>query len=247
MSISNKSVQFSFTHSSISKALHWIGIVVIVLSSSCDRTDRLPIDNSNNMIILLNPESELGEEWEHRRLRRTDTTYTRVESAFGHTIRAEGNNSASILFRVFEPIALNCNTLRWSWYVEKPQQSSDLRTKGMDDVAASVFVMFGDSGIFRDIPVPTLKYVWANKQHRIGEIITGPYLKESVRTIVIRRGSPVDQKLVTERVNLSEDYKNAFGESLNDGVNGIAIFTDNDDTRESIVAHYGKIELLCNE
>jgi len=24
------------------------------------------------------------------------------------------------------------------------------------------------------------------------------------------------------------------------------IFTDNDDTKEPIVAHYGKIELLCN-
>jgi len=73
------------------------------------------------------------------------------------TLKSASWTSASILFRLSEPIDLGCNTLRLSWYVQKPQQGSELRTKGNDDVAASVFVLFGDPGIFYDKPVPTLK------------------------------------------------------------------------------------------
>jgi len=228
------------------RSILWCEVCLLALCSSCATPDRTPLDKRDNHIVLLNPEIELNEDWEHRRLRRGYTTYDRVNSTLGHTIRAVGNESASILFRLFEPVNLNCNRLRWSWFVEKPQSSSDLRTKGMDDVAASVFVLFGDPGFFRDKPVPTLKYAWANKQHRIGEIIVGPYHKKHVRTIIARTGRPTNNKLVNNHANLNEDYLKAFGEAPENGVYGIAIFSDNDDTNEPITAHYGRIELHCN-
>ena len=228
------------------QSFHWSGVCLIVLCASCMPLDKTPPDKHDNLIVLLNPELGISEHWEHRRLRRGDTTYARVESALGYTIQATGNRSASILLRLFEPIDPGCNTLRWSWYVQKPQQGSELRTKGKDDVAASVFVLFGDPGIFYDKPVPTLKYVWANDKHRKGEIIAGPYHKKYIRTIIVRTGSPVDQRLVKDRANLREDYIKAFGDVPQDGIYGIALFTDNDDTKEPIVAHYGRIDLLCN-
>lgn len=227
-------------------SIRWCGACLLALCASCTTPGKTSLDRSDNLIVLLNPELELSKDWEHRRLRRGDTTYGRVNSTLGHTIQAIGNKSASILFRLFEPINLDCNRLRWSWFVPMPQSSSDLHTKGMDDVAASVFILFGDPGLFGDKPVPTLKYVWANEQHRIGEIIAGPYHKKYVRTIIVRTGSPTDQKLVIDHANLSDDYMKAFGRAPKDGIYGIAIFTDNDDTREPIVAHYGKIDLLCN-
>ena len=225
---------------------HWCGVCLLAFCASCTTLEKTPLDKSDNLIVLLNPELELNEDWEHRRLRRGDTTYTRVNSTLGYTIQATGNESASIFFRLFEPIDLDCNRLRWGWFVLRPQPSSDLRTKGMDDVAASIFILFGDPGIFRDNPVHTLKYVWANKQHRVGEIIAGPYHKKYVRTIIVRTGSSAIQKLVIDHANLSDDYIKAFGEAPKDGIFGIAVFTDNDDTKEPIVAHYGRIELLCN-
>jgi hypothetical protein len=221
-------------------------VCVLVLCASCATLDKTPPDRRDNLIVLLNPELGIGEHWEHRRLRRGDTTYTQVESTLGYTVQATGNKSASILFRLFEPINLGCNTLRWSWYVQKPQQGSELHTKGKDDVAASVFVLFGDPGIFYDKPVPTLKYVWANDKHRKGEIITGPYHKKYIRTVIVRTGSSVTHELVTDRTNLNDDYLKAFDEARKDGIYGIAIFTDNDDTKEPIIAHYGRIDLLCN-
>lgn len=206
----------------------------------------MPLDKRDNLIVLLNPELELGEDWEHRRLRRGDTAYNRVNSTLGYTMQATGNSSASILFRLFEPINLDCNRLRWSWLVSKPQPGADLHVKGSDDVAASIFILFGDPGIFLDKPVPAIKYAWTNKKHRTGEIIVGPYQHKYVRTIVVRTGSHPNQGLVADQANLEEDYLKAFGEAPANGISGIAIFTDNDDTEEPIVAHYGRIELVCN-
>jgi len=229
------------------RALRWSGILLLLIGAGCAESDRSLLNRNDDSIVLLNPQVELGEDWQHRRLRGGVTTYTQVESALGHSIRAQGNESASILFRFFDPIGLNCDTLSWSWYVEHPQQGADLRVKGRDDVAAAVFIMFSDPGIFQDRPVPTLKYVWANNHHQAGDIIVGPYLKKYIPTFVVRTGSAADQKMVMNRTNLSEDYQKAFGEVPADGIYGVAIFTDNDDTREPIVAHYGKIELLCDQ
>jgi len=220
--------------------------LLAVFVSGCS-VDRIALDKKDDLIVLLNPELALDGEWEHRRLKRSDTEYVHVETGLGHTIRATGNQSASILYRFFEPISLNCDRMRWSWFVQEPQPGSDLRVKGRDDVAASVFVMFGDAGLFQDKPVPTLKYVWANKQHNKGDIIAGPYQKEFIRTIVLQNDNAGEQKLVTENVNLKQDYVKAFGVEPEGNIYGVAIFTDNDDTREPIVAHYGKIELLCRE
>ncbi len=142
------------------------GIYLLLLCAGCVSPDREVLEKDGNNIVLLNPESGLGDDWEHRRLRRADTSYEAVETGFGNTIRATSNQSASILYRLFEPTGPECNRLRWSWFVENPQPGSVLHTKGKDDVAASVFVMFGDSGIFQDNPVPTLKYAWANSRHK---------------------------------------------------------------------------------
>ena len=220
-------------------------IFLLLFCAGCVSPDRQALSKSGNNIVLLNPEFGLGDDWQHRRLRRADTRYEAVETELGFTIRATGQQSASILYRLFEPTGPECKRLRWSWLVRQPQPGSDLHIKGRDDVAASVFVMFGDAGIFQDKPVPTLKYVWANNSHQKDEVIVGPYQKKYIRTRILRVGGA--DALVTETVNLREDYLRMFGEAPNNGVYGVAIFTDNDDTRESIVAHYGKIELICHQ
>lgn len=234
-------------HCLLTRVLCLSGILLLLMGAGCTESGKSLLNRNHDSIVLLNPEMELGEDWQHRRLRGGNTTYTHVKSVLGHSIRAQGNESASILFRFFDPISLDCDTLGWSWYVEHPQAGADLRVKGRDDVAAAVFIMFSDPGIFQDRPVPTLKYVWTNNHHQVGDIIVGPYFKKYMRTFVVRTGSATDQKMVMNRTNLSEDYKKAFAENPPDGIYGVAIFTDNDDTREPIVAHYGKIELFCDE
>jgi hypothetical protein len=226
---------------------YWVGAGLVLLCASCLPLDKSVLVRDANIIVLLEPEAGLGDDWQHRRISRADTLYEAVESSLGHSIRATGNQSASIVYRLFEPVRSECNHLRWQWLVRKPQAGSDLHVKGSDDVAASVFVLFGDPGIFQDKVVPTLKYVWANDQHQKDEIIAGPYHKGYIKTRVLRVGGNDGQAMVVENVNLREDYLRVFGEVPTGRIHGIAIFTDSDDTRKPIVAHYGKIELLCGQ
>lgn len=197
-------------------------------------------------IVLLDPSKGLDENWEHQRLGRGETTYAQTVTHLGTTIIATGNHSASILYKVFEGIDLSCHTLQWDWYVAELQETSNLRIKGLDDVGASIMVSFGDPGVFRDKPVPILKYVWANENHSEGDIIIGPYQTRYIRTIIVRTGSVADDGLVRERRNLVTDFNNAFGRPPGAKIYAIGLFTDNDDTREPVVAHYGPVVLICD-
>lgn len=215
--------------------------------AACTITQKAIIRSGERDVILLNPEDGISTHWEHQGLKKRNTLYERVKTDLGTTIRATGNVSASILYRMFEPIDLNCDKLGWSWYVYEPQATSNLRIKGEDDVAASLFVFFGDPGMFRDKPVPTLRYAWANQKHHVDEIIKGPYHEEFLRTIIVRIGKPERQEMIDEDRNLIEDFMRAFGDVPGSGIHGIAIFTDNDDTGEAIEAHYGMVSLICDQ
>lgn len=213
---------------------------------ACSTTPKPSLTQTDDKIVLLDPSARLDQTWEHRALRKGETTYSQVRTTLGSTVKATGNVSASILFRVFEGIDLSCDTLEWAWFVEEPQKSSDLRQKGFDDVGASIWVSFGDPGLLRDNVVPTLRYVWANETHEVNEIIIGPYQVEYVRTIVVRIGSASGHSLVQEKRNLVNDFKEAFKRPPEGMIYAVGIFTDNDDTQEPITAHYGPIKLVCN-
>lgn len=221
-------------------------MLVLLLTVACTTTPKPALIETDNKFILLDPSSDLDQNWEHRALRKGETTYRRVDTPLGSTIEATGNVSASILFRVFAGIDLSCDTLEWTWFVQDLQKTSDLRTKGRDDVGASVLISFGDPGLLRDTPVPTLRYVWANEHHAENDIIVGPYQKKHLRTIVVRSGPVTDYRLVREKRNLVNDFTEAFGVLPSDGIYAIGIFTDNDDTKEPITAHYGSVALICD-
>jgi hypothetical protein len=221
-------------------------LALVLFIAACTTTPENILTRADSKILLLDPSKDLDESWEHQVLRKRGTTYTQFESRLGNTIKATGNVSASILYRVFEGIDLSCSTLEWNWFVEALQQTSDLRKKGLDDVGASILIAFGDPGPFRDNSVPTLKYVWANAKHSKNDIITGPYQAKYLRTIIVQTGPAAEYNLVRERRDLVSDYIEAFGKSPSDKIYAIGLFTDNDDTKEPITAHYGAITLICN-
>jgi hypothetical protein len=57
---------------------------------------------------------------------------------------------------------------------------------------------------------------------------------------IVQGGAGELQQWVTEKRNVYEDYKKAFGEEPT-MISGVAIMTDTDNTRESAVAWYGDI------
>jgi hypothetical protein len=57
---------------------------------------------------------------------------------------------------------------------------------------------------------------------------------------VVETGDEKLQQWVSEKRNIYEDYKQAFGDAPA-MISGVAIMTDTDNTRESAVAWYGDI------
>jgi hypothetical protein len=159
-------------------------------------------------------------------------------------IRAEGQKSASGLMRSVDVDFKNCPTIEWRWRADELQHSANLRDKKFEDVAASIFLLFGDPGFMSNPePVPTLRYVWTNENHTKEEVIDNPYLPGIVRSIVIRSGE--SGSWFTERRNVSKDYERAFGSAPKDTIHAIAIFTDNDQTQEPVTAYYRWARIQC--
>jgi hypothetical protein len=66
------------------------------------------------------------------------------------------------------------------------QTEIDLRQKSKEDVAASLFLTFGDPGfMMMPNPVPTLRYVWTTEHMTIGELLDNPFQPDIIRTIVV--------------------------------------------------------------
>jgi len=159
-------------------------------------------------------------------------------------IRAEGKNSASGLIRPFNIDTKDCPRFEWRWRVDQLQKSANLNDKKREDVAASIFLLFGDPGFMSSPePVPTLRYVWTNEQHLKEDVIDNPYLPGVVRSIVIRTGE--SGRWFTESRDIKKDYENAFGEPPTEWIHAIALFTDNDQTKEPVIAYYKWARVQC--
>jgi hypothetical protein len=58
--------------------------------------------------------------------------------------------------------------------------------------------------------------------------------------IVTQNGNQRAGEWITEKRNVYEDYKNAFGEEPTN-ISGVAIMTDTDNTKKSATAYFGDI------
>ncbi len=187
----------------------------------------------------------IQDEWLHMPIKgRTEYRLAHLDGRLG--IRARGMGGASGLTRRVEIDSERCPWIEWTWRVERLQASADLNSREHEDVAASLFSLFGDLGLISmPDPVPTLRYVWTNEAVPAGSIVDNPYLPGVVRSIVVRSGQADTGRWVTERRNLHEDFVAAFGSEPPEPVHVVALFTDNDQTEEPVEAYYGQARSLC--
>jgi hypothetical protein len=161
-------------------------------------------------------------------------------------IRAVGRHSAPLLIRRVSIDPELCPVVEWSWSVTRMQHGADLYVKEQEDVAASVFLLFGDPGfLFDSKPVPTMRYVWTNGKVPIESIVDSPYMPGTVRSIVVESGMDRIGGWITERRDVMEDFLNAFGYRPTERIHAVALFTDNDQTEEPVEAYYGSGRALC--
>jgi len=114
----------------------------------------------------------------------------------------------------------------------------DERTKGGDDYAARVYVVFPSTLFWRTRAV---NYIWANRLPR-GAFLPNAYTGNAVM-VAVESGDGNAGRWIDEERDLAEDYRRAFGEDP-PRIGAVAIMTDTDNTGEEAVAWYGAIRFL---
>lgn len=183
------------------------------------------------------------------------TEYVLVKEGEQVVVKAVSEASASGLTKEVSINPKDYPIVRWRWKIENLLQHSDVSRKDGDDYPARLYITFAyDPGhvsfgrklkykagraLFGDIPIGALNYIWETKTP-VGTIVENAYT-DFAQMIVVESGPSKVGMWVEEERNIYEDYKKAFGEepSL---INGVAIMSDTDNTKERVVAFYGDIE-----
>jgi Protein of unknown function (DUF3047) len=195
-------------------------------------------------VLLFSAERAIQDEWQEI-LIRGKTEYRVTASAGRVAIRAIGQGSASGLVRRVQVNPVNCPRFEWSWRVDQLQTTADIRVKEKEDVAASIYLVFGDPGLLlTPKQVPSLRYVWTNQRIDVESIVDSPYLPGTVKSVVVRSGSRQPEWFVESR-NILTDFERAFGYAPKEAIEAIALFTDNDQTKEPVLGYYEWGRLKC--
>ncbi len=129
--------------------------------------------------------------------------------------------------------------LTWRWRVHKLPKNGSERDSNTNDSGAAVAVGF-KKGLIRY----SLKYVWSNSVPE-GTVIPSPgFMGSHTRIFVLKSGKKKMGRWYTEKRNIYEDYKRAFGEYPDRFSKGIAFLTDSNDTETAAVADYDDIILM---
>jgi hypothetical protein len=193
-------------------------------------------------VLLADPTAPLEQAWTHQRFRHaTDYETTRLDGITA--IRAVGRSSASGLYRGVDYQVPEHPWLEWTWRVDQLQRSADIRIKEREDFAAAIFLIFGRPDMFHQ-EVPTLAYVWTSEQLPEGAVVESPHHPGSVRSIIVRSGDERRGEWLNQRRNVVDDFRRAFMREPPAVVEVIAIFTDNDQTDEPVLAYYGAIRAV---
>ncbi len=182
------------------------------------------------------------------------TEYVLVKDGEQVVVKAVSEASASGLTKEVTINPKDYPIVRWRWKVENLLQHSDVNRKDGDDYPARLYITFAydpdhvsfgkklkyKAGrvLFGDIPIGALNYIWETKTP-VGTIVENAYT-DFAQMIVVESGLSKVGAWVDEERNVYEDYKKAFGEEP-PMINGVAIMSDTDNTKERAVAFYGDI------
>ena len=182
------------------------------------------------------------------------TSYEVVRDGDVTIVKAVSEASASGLIK---PVLINPKEfpiVRWRWKVDNVLQHSDVALKEGDDFPARLYITFeydpdkvsfgkklkfkAGQALFGDIPIAALNYIWETKTP-VGTIVDNAYT-DFAKMVVVESGAQKVGMWIDEERNIYEDYKKAFGEEP-PMINGVAIMSDTDNTKEQATAYYGDI------
>jgi hypothetical protein len=182
------------------------------------------------------------------------TSYEVVRDGGVTIMKAVSEAAASGLIKAVVIDPKEFPIVRWRWKVDNLLKSSDVTRKEGDDYPARLYITFeynpdmvsfgkklkfkAGQALFGDIPIAALNYIWETKTP-VGTIVENAYT-DFAKMIVVESGTQNVGMWIDEERNIYEDYKKAFGEEP-PMINGVAIMSDTDNTREQATAYYGDI------
>jgi hypothetical protein len=226
-------------------------------------TSRLPIGD----FCQYQTEASFSQHWQPLKFPGIDrqTAYQRLTIHEDNnqycTVYAKANASASGLIYRQEIDLAKTPILEWSWKISHSIPGGDAKEKAGDDFAARIYVAFQAqpeqlswyekikykaAEILYDLQPPgtAINYIWANKLAPDTAIVN-PYTDKTMM-IAVRSGDAEAGEWHTERRNIVEDYRRAFGKNPPE-VMGIAMMTDTDNTGASAEAWYRQIILKSDD
>jgi hypothetical protein len=207
------------------------------------------------------PRSGLPEGWKPLTFKKIPkpTVYELVTDDSAVVVKAISDAAASGLTREVRIDPAVFGVVQWRWKVENLLTRSDVTRKSGDDYPARLYITFeydpdkvsfgrrlkykAGRALFGDIPIAALNYIWDTKTP-MGTVVDNAFT-DFAKMIVVESGAAKVGLWVEESRNVYEDYKQAFGEDP-PMINGVAIMTDTDNTRERAVAYYGDIRFVRN-
>ncbi|MCP4297938.1 MAG: DUF3047 domain-containing protein [Proteobacteria bacterium] len=196
----------------------------------------LAFADSGESNYLTRLDQPIEKEWKHHKFI-NETAYTLVEDEGRAAIKAQGQLSASGLYKEISYSLKKYPWIQWQWKAETIHRSSNLSITDKQDMALGVFVIFPHWLIPWKTRV--IAYVWVGANHQRGDIVRG---KHST-FIVLRVGTENSGKWIGESRNVYQDYRELFGEYPTNNPENLALFTDNDQTLEPVVGYYGAIKV----
>ncbi len=219
--------------------MHWSGYLLLILMAGITlSSDSIGHAATEKVLFLTRLEQPLDREWKHRKFV-GETRYVLVREEGKPAIKAVGQQSSSGLYKNIKYSLKEYPWLEWEWKLEMVHKTADLKIKEKEDMALGVFVIFSSSWL-QPWNTKSIAYVWTSANHRPGQIIMRPHHPY----FILEAGEEKKGRWIIERRNLYEDYKRAYGVYPEKNVKAIALFTDNDQTKEPVVGYYGPIRAI---
>lgn len=175
----------------------------------------------------------------------------------GAALSVDADGSVSILRKRFDKAVPDVDRIAFSWKVEGLPEDARLGEAGKDDAPVRILLSFdGDRSKWtarnhrmsemsrlltgEELPYATLMYVWAN-QDALETVIVNART-DRIRKVVVESGAQQVGRWRDYQRNIRADFLKAFGEEPGPLLS-VAIMTDTDNTRSSLRAWYGRMNL----
>ena len=193
---------------------------------------------ADNLSIFEFTEDELST-LKVRKIRGADakTLYSVGKNDNGNFLRAEANNSASGLGKEIKINLYETPFLNITWRVEKDLNGIKENSKKGHDFAARVSVIKEIGSL--PWQKKAMNYVFSSNE-KTNSHWMGPYRKQIIDYVASSLVDSKENSWVTVKLNVKEHFKKFLDLDLVE-VDGVAIMTDTDNTKQKAVSYYKNI------